>query len=176
MLRLVPALASAGALSLWGFPAAANEALDVCAEAVESMDEGMPVPLDIAEDCAPVELLPDVSCEDAPSTFWPAAVDACERPLFKVRSGVQRGPRLQLAAPGRRPLKDVASGDLGSFRDSRGRSGPLPHRDLTLARDPIIVTASTDDSPPATRVPFVWSDPSPLAPGHERRLERPPNR
>src|SRR5262245_25866308 len=84
-------------------------------------------------DCAPAELLPDASCEDAPSTFWPAAVNACDQPLFKLRrGGLQRGPGVTSATPGRRGLKDVARSDLGSFRASSGAPVPPPDKDVSF--------------------------------------------
>jgi len=63
-----------------GASARAGE-IEVCAEAEETaqdlavLEEFPSNELDdMRGDCAPAELLPDASCEDAPTTLWPAAV------------------------------------------------------------------------------------------------------
>jgi hypothetical protein len=152
---------------------------DLCAEILES--SAAELDLEVLEewdpgDCAPAELLPDVSCEDAPSTFWPAAVTACNTPLVKARRGApHRAPRLQQSVPGRRPLKGVAASDDGSFRGCGGPHAPLPTQpDTAFVRDPALIVLPELSGPAAQRLQFPRGDAARLAAGHSRRLERPP--
>ena len=179
-----PTLALALASFLANGRAANAGEIDLCVEAIEVVEDpqlggelGELALEDLAgdgrRDCAPVELLPDAACEDAPSTIWPLAVSACDTPLFKLR-GPHRGPRLGMPSPGRRPLKGVAASDLGSFRVTSGHSAPLPEKDLTFSQDP--ASLLNGDKAPATetRLPFDRDALPALADGHARRLERPP--
>jgi hypothetical protein len=159
--------------------AGAAELDDLCAEQVESLSDPEPFLIDDLAareggDCAPAELLPDVSCDLAPSTFWPAAVTACDTPLVKLRRAPgHRGPRF-LAASGRRPLKGVAASDDGSFRACGDRSAPLPDPDVRVARDPALMLVTITPRPLMARLAFDRGHAAPLAAGHSRRLDRPP--